>query len=143
MILFSNEANRTKLQLMQADFDHLCSQFHESRADTGPQCFSSSGSSPDALKTFAPPDHKDLSQGKDDDDLINEQLQELFSLWDSRLTTVTTRPESRVSSSASTVIHLETNDDISFLPAPRRYHPTVWKAWARHFTSMAVKSVRR
>ena len=83
----------------------------------------------------------DLPQDKDEGQ-IDEQMQELLSLWNPRRTNVTTRPESRVSSSASTVFHIESVEDISFLPAPRRYHPAVWKAWARRLASLAIESIK-
>ncbi len=82
----------------------------------------------------------DLCLDKDEDQ-INEQMQELLSLWNSRNTNVIVRPELKESNPASTVFHIESDEDILFLPAPRRYHPAVWKVWARRLASMVMESV--
>ena len=129
---------------MQPDFDLLCSETSETRAEaraeTAPRYFTLSFSSLATLKTASPPNHTVLSQQDDEEGRVHEQMQELISLWNSRRTNVIPRPESRVSSSASTIIQTE---DTSFLPAPRRYHPAVWKTWTRHLANMAVESVKR
>jgi hypothetical protein len=72
-------------------------------------------------------------QDKDSD----EQMQELLLIWNSRhANDFTSAGESRVSSSTSTVIQVEGAIVASFLPAPRRYHPSVWKAWTRHLVKI-------
>jgi hypothetical protein len=118
-----------RMQNTQPDFVNLSFEFHETRAEIAPGCLTSPDASFAALRATQPLNHAELSQNEKDEGHIQQQMQELLSIWNSRHTRVVTRPESRVSSSASTII--QPDDTASFLPAPRRFHRSVWKAWTR------------
>ncbi len=124
------------MQYTQPDFHALSYEFREDRTDTTTGNITSSVSE---LRISQAPNHTDHSQHDKDEGHIQQQMQELFSIWNSRHTRVVTRPESRVSSSASTII--QPDDTASFLPAPRRFHRSVWKAWTRQLAKM--ECVRR
>ncbi len=126
------------MQESQPDFDALSFKLHETRPDTAPDFFLSSDSSfvlTSAATTnrddFSQPDKDEVHEGH-----IQQQMQELLLIWTSRYTSGIARPESRVSSSASTTVQIE---DSTTLPAPRRYHPSVWKAWTRRLAKMERK----
>ena len=133
-----NLSTSRQMQNTQPDFDALSFELHDTRAITAPGFLASSDSSSGSWRSTAPPNRTDFSQQDKDEGQIQQQMQELLSIWNSRHTPRITRPESRVSSSASTSIQSE---DATILPAPRRYHPSVWKAWTRRVAK--TESIKR
>jgi hypothetical protein len=131
------------MQSTQPDFEHLSFDIHDSRADTAHGCFPTAESLLAATRTAEQENQLVLAQNEKDNQ-IQEQMQVLLSIWNFRRANVCTSTEQRVWSSASTTIQIEGDEAASLLPPPRRYHPSVWKAWTRQLVKQeSVRQLRR